>query len=274
MIKPISAIIRSMNENATLPDRIIKTGLRQIDEKYLGICPKEVWTIGAYTGSCKTFFVLQISLNIAKQHKRVLYFSLEMPSEALLARLWGNIAVIDATRLEYGLLNPQEFQKKKDSQQDLEDLDNYLMFKDNVYTVAGIKNEISDCEKSDKKPDIVIVDFIQNLQSEDDEYTKLSEAMVDFQQFAKEKDFSFILCSQVSNDEAKAGTNSSIIGYKGSGAIAHASDMGLWLNKTTDYNVANSFLEIDVYMRKVRRGPNAKLPFTVVFPGGRVKERV
>lgn len=274
MIKTLSAIIDSMTESATTPERIIKTGFQKIDDKYLGICPKELWVLGAYTGSGKTYFALQLSLNIAKQHKRILYFSLEMPSEALIARIWGNIAGIDSTRLEYGLLKPNEFQNKNNSLPELLSLDDYLFMKDNVYSITGMKNEINDLIRANKKPDVVIVDFIQNIQSEKDEYTKLSESTVELQQFAKQVNCSFFVCSQVSNEEARSGTNSKIIGYKGSGGIAAATDMGLWLEKTVDYEIANSFIDVDLYVRKARRGPNCKLPLTIVFPGGKVKERL
>lgn len=273
MIKPIAAVITALEESGTKADRLIKTGFPTIDKAYFGLAPKEVTVIGAYTGSGKTFFCLQLALNIARQKKRVPYFSLEMPSEALVARVWANISKVHPTRIEFGMLTPEEFKKKQDSRTELLSLSDYLAFDDNSYTVEAIKQTISDLTKQDKKPDVVFVDFLQNLQSPKEEYAKLSESIVELQRFAKETDTAWIFVSQVSNEEAKAGTESKIIGYKGSGGVAAAADFGLWLERSVDYSATESdSQQVDLTFRKVRRGPNKKISLKYSFPSGEVTE--
>lgn len=272
MIKPLEAILTSIEEKSQ-QSNLIQTGFPTIDRRYFGFAPKEVWVVGAYTGSGKTFFCLQIALNIAKQNKRVVYFSLEMPSEALVARLWGNFAELHPARLEFGMLNLEEYQAKRSGREELLKLKDYFFFDDSCYTVVAIRNVINDLVRISKKPDLCIVDFLQNIQSPKDEYERLSETVVALQQYAKQIDTTFLAASQVSNVEAKEGIKSKIIGFKGSGSIAAAADFGLWLEVKTEYNREIKTQGIDLYFRKCRRGPNYKIPLVINFPSGKVTEK-
>jgi len=195
-----------------------------------------------------------------------------MSTEALTARLWGNIAELSATDIEYGLL-PQELHEKRNlAKEELNLYSDNLFITDSAYTVSQIKNEIQDLTKLGKKPDVVFVDFIQNLLSHKDEYAKLSEASIELQKQAKEFDLTVVASSQVSNAEAKEGEQSKIIGFKGSGSIAAASDFGLWLSSKTDYDSLLGEKKIQLFFRKVRRGPNSKVDLKLTFPGGRFSE--
>lgn len=273
MIRPLSTIVAAIEEKATTPDRLIKTGFPKIDTKYFGIAPKEIWTIGAYTGSGKTFFCLQLALNIVGSGHKICYFSMEMASEPLVARLWGNLAGVNPTKLEYQMLDLPDFQRKINAKEGLLKLSDSLFMDDQTYTVTGIKNTVRDLIKIGKKPEVCFVDFIQNIQSGEDEYKKLTDSIVDLQKFAKEVDTAFVIASQVSNAEQKEGLDSKIIGFKGSGGLAAATDFALWLEKQVDYEEKyQTFSNIDLTFRKVRRGPNAKIKLKLNFPSGRMEE--
>jgi replicative DNA helicase len=273
IIRPLKTITSRVEASADELQRIIKTDFSSIDTKYLGIVPKELWVIGAYTGTGKTFFGLQLALNILRQKKKVAYFSLEMASEALLARIWGNIAGLSAMNLEYGLLKKEEYQDKLKAKEELDSYEDSLFLIDNSYNLYQIKQALSDLDRAGKKPDVVFIDFIQNLQGSKDEYSKLTEATVEIQKFAKEKELSFMVLSQIANAYVDGAESSKIIGYKGSGGIATGADFGLWLTKEIDYNSVTKTQNLELLFRKVRRGPQNKIPLKLTFPGGRIEER-
>lgn len=273
MIKPIQAIISSIEQRSANPNSLIATGFPTIDSKYFGFAPKELWVLGAYTGSFKSYFCLQLALNLILSKRRVLYFSLEMPSEALLARIWGNLSGLSATKLEFGMLDIEEFAIKEKAKDQLLTLSDLLYFDDSSYSLPSIKNTITDLIRICKKPDLIILDFIQNLQGVSEEYQRLSNSIVEIQKYSKQFDASILVVSQVSNVEAKEGANSKIIGYKGSGGLAAAADFGLWLEKKTEFEKVSDSQQVDLYFRKVRRGPNFRIQLEVEFPGGKVKEK-
>lgn len=232
-----------------------------------GFLKSELWIIGGYTSSGKTFLSLQMALEVARANLKVAYFSLEMSAEALILRLWGSLAGITPLKMQFGDLTLEELNKIKSTREEIKKLP--LYFTDSVYQVSGILETLEDfC------PDLVIVDFIQNILPEkaEAEYEKLSTGIITFQKLAKELNCPFIVCSQVSNAEAKEGVNSSIMGLKGSGGLSAAADLVLWIEKSKAGDEFKEEPKKRLYIRKNRRGSNFYLDMQLTFPNGLFKE--
>ena len=69
----------------------IKTGLIKLDDKIRGFSEAELITIYAFSSVGKSVLALQIALNMARQKKKILFFSLEMNYKQVMDRLMANV---------------------------------------------------------------------------------------------------------------------------------------------------------------------------------------
>ena len=76
------------------------TGLAELDEKIGTMAPRQVWLIGANSGHGKTAFAVHLAWSAARQGFRVLYVSLEISREQIMARVMASEA-----RISYSLFD-------------------------------------------------------------------------------------------------------------------------------------------------------------------------
>lgn len=82
-----------------------------------------------------------------------------------------------------------------------------------------------------KKPDIIFIDFIQNVRcSGKSEYERMTEIAFRIQQLAIKNNIAVFDLSQVSNEGANY-SSGSVIPSKGSGGLVASADVGLVLTK-------------------------------------------
>lgn len=89
----------------------LKTGLRDLDNNITGFSGGDLITIFAFSGVGKTTLATQIALNIIRQKKKVLFFSLEMPKEQIRDRIISNLTHIPFRNIKYGRLEDEELNK-------------------------------------------------------------------------------------------------------------------------------------------------------------------
>lgn len=89
----------------------LKTGLRDLDNNITGFNGGDLVTIFAFSGVGKTTLATQIALNVIRQKKKVLFFSLEMPKEQIRDRIISNLTNIPFRNIKYGTLNDEELNK-------------------------------------------------------------------------------------------------------------------------------------------------------------------
>lgn len=240
------------------------TGFKSIDDITGGLLPTHCWVVGAYTGTGKTFFILQMILNILEQGGKVMLFSTEMDRKMNMLRLLANIAGLGTIRIIKGLLDEDEKKKLDEAEKVLDSYKDNLIIYDNIYSIEEIRL------KAKKKQlrgglDVLFIDFIQNLRGAENIYERMSNAAIQLQQLAQELNIAVVIASQVS--QASAGWNSKeAIEYKGAGEIAAVADVGIWIKKDKDDKSARQ-----VVLRKVRHGKSDC--FTMIrisFPSGRI----
>ena len=86
----------------------LRTGLRDLDNNITGFSGGDLVTIFAFSGVGKTTLATQIALNVIRQKKRVLFFSLEMPKEQIRDRIISNLTNIPFRNIKYGRLQDEE----------------------------------------------------------------------------------------------------------------------------------------------------------------------
>lgn len=237
----------------------LPTGLPNLDD-FLdgGFMRKELVVLGGYTGSGKSFLSAQLMLNIAKKGFKSAYFSLEISNEMIVSRLIGQIANIKPTRIMVGKLTEEEYRLKMDAKAKISPYEEFLNFYDDVYKIQEIEESIKE-----NKYDFVVIDFIQNIMTEQkDEYSSMSFVSLELQKMAKKYNCCILVLSQLSNSAYKGG----YLEYKGSGGIAMVADLGFFIVRKEDEPE-----KLTLTLKKNRRGISGmNFDFKFKTPGGKI----
>ena len=92
-------------------DSMVKTGYTCIDDLIGGLQGGNYMILAGSTGMGKTAMALNLVINVLKQNKEVLLFSLEMTPEELLSRIISNLKDIPAQDLRNRQLNNSDMAK-------------------------------------------------------------------------------------------------------------------------------------------------------------------
>lgn len=267
--KPIDAegIIREIKRDMDKEGKWkgFSTGFDSLDTRTGGFLPTHTWIVGAYTSFGKTFFVLQMALNVLKQGAKVMFFSTEMDRKMNMLRLLGNLAGLGTIQMLKKKTDEDEKKRLQIAEKVLGDYKHNLIIHDNIYTTEEIRLKAKK-QKIRKGLDIVIVDFIQNLRGPANIYERMSNIAIELQQIAQELEVTMVLVSQVT--QASAGwKNKEAIEYKGAGEIAAVADVGLWIRR-----LAEDKSKRRIVLRKVRHGAPGRFDIKIDFPSGKVME--
>ena len=142
-------------------DKSLYTGFFDLDKKICGLHNQELTIIGARPGIGKTTLALQIAQKIAKK-KNVLYISLEMSEIQLIQKMIAKEGNINTYKMRMGTLGDNDFIKITQTANDL--LGYNLMIDTKIRNIQQIEVK-SKKLKNQNKLDLVIIDYIQLLKS-------------------------------------------------------------------------------------------------------------
>ena len=141
------------------PQSRILTGFSKLDKAFHGLRKGSLCYIGAYPSTGKTSFAANIALKNYIDKKRVQFFSLEMSKEQILDRIFASWKQIDYGDIDLRRVSEQELLDIANGVNELM-VDKRLSLHDSVYTIESIAGKISKF-----KPDLAIVDFLQNVRT-------------------------------------------------------------------------------------------------------------
>ena len=203
------------------------TGIAKLDEVTNGIQKGHFYVVAGYTSSGKTQLTLNIVNSLLEQGKRVLMMSLEMSPRQVAARMTAikSDLPIDAVTVMYDRYRDKELDESTSlkiqiAKEELKKLPITMSMNASWYALRAKLAEISLMHNID----VVVIDFIQNLQSKEDEYTKLTNISVELQNFCIRTQCTVIATSQIPKD-AQVNKYDDVIALKGSGSIAEKSDV-------------------------------------------------
>jgi replicative DNA helicase len=239
-------------------DSIMSTGLNILDRMTGGFVPRFVWIVGAATNAGKSFFSLQMALNVLKQNKKVLVFSLEMSDLINAARMVGNIGGLGALEVYQGSISDERYTSARDA------LAKYkLAIFDDKMTMDSI---VAACmkEAAREKVDFIVIDYVQNIISngKDNNYENMVGAMKSANLIAQRTNAAVLLVSQMSNESLRTTGNSKVIGYKGAGELSAGPDVGIILERVVDDFTGSKEVDKETILCRVaknRHGPTGKL---------------
>lgn len=198
-----------------------------IDKMTSGIIRGKVYTIAWYSNTGKSKFSYNYVNHFLKAGKKVIFFSLEVDSGMVLWNLACN-----RYEKDFNLLKLEDIVQS--------DFDNLYIY-DTAYNIDDI---LSITESI--KPDIVFIDFVQNVQCNGtSEYERMSMIARDMQQMAILYDVTVFSLSQLSNSAGKEATKGStdFIPLKWAWELFASSDVIFLLHPVDNQQIAISIIK-------------------------------
>lgn len=216
-----------------------------------GIHKKKLTIIGSRPGHCKSTFSLALAYNLAKNKKKVLFISLEMPPEDIMERLFAYEMLIDNRMLLRGHF-PDFQQEWKDFLAKISSMN--LMISDLIGKTTAEIQKLLDLLLI--KPDLVVIDHLQEIKSGEKDKKKTIDEYLDFlRTMAIRHNFAIIVCSQINrlsqDDKSK---EPQLHQLKHSGAIEEKADMVYLLHWPYKYS-SQDIHPFQINLAKNRNGP-------------------
>lgn len=241
----------------------LATGFHDLDRVLSGLHKGDLIIVAARPSMGKTAFALNISSNVINNDKTVVIFSLEMSSSQLIDRLICSIGNINSHSYRSGDLMDSDFDKYAQTLSSLSGKKLFIDDKPNM-TVSEIKAK---CRKIKRNHglDLVIIDYLQQIQSESDKNINRNEEIGQISRslkiMARELDVPVIVLSQLSRAvEQRQDKRPMLSDLRDSGSIEQDADVVAFLYRDDYYNEETEKKNIaEVIISKHRNGPVGKV---------------
>jgi len=258
-LKPLYEIYNSLSQNIENRGKTPKhqIGLAELDYTLWGLHKQELLMVGGMTSHGKSSFVIQLVKNLVDEHRRIIYFSLEMSKEQILERLLSNFCELNNLSLRDGTAK-EEWRKKEEVFKAWIRKLNLLIDDGNGY---DFNNLVEVCKMI--KPDFIIIDYIQMISSKG--FRSKMEAIEEYVRKIKElsitMNFGTIMVSQFNR---AGGDDPGMQNFKGTSVLEQHPDTCLilkWENKEIFTGDPN----FEVKVAKQRQGgTNDKIPLVFI----------
>ena len=250
-----------------------------LDKHYLsGLQKGDLVILAARPGVGKSSMAMNIAQNASGKHGKVVaVFSLEMPKEQLVQRIICTEARVDHNMVRKGLASKQDFKKLAKAVNALAGAQMYINDTMKI-TVSEIRSQCRKL-KMDKGLDLIIIDYIQLMQSApgqrvENRQLEVSEISRSLKAMAKELDVPVLALSQLSRQSEQRGEKPNLSHLRESGALEQDADVVILLHKpqhkaededdeeTKELAMKHTgdAEDITVIVAKHRNGPTGEMP--------------
>lgn len=241
----------------------ISTGLVDMDKKLGGLHPSDLLILAGRPSMGKTSLVTNIAFNIAKAYKKgikpdgtegaveggvVGFYSLEMSSEQLAARILSEAAEIPSEQIRRGDMTEEEFRRFLEAAKDLETCP--LFIDDTpalpISSLAARARRL----KRQHGLDVLMVDYLQLVRpatAKDSRVNEVSEITQGLKAIAKELNIPVIALSQLSRQvESRDDKRPMLSDLRESGSIEQDADVVMFVFREEYYKEREKPGEHDV----------------------------
>lgn len=202
--------LNELERRMSKEDEFIKTGFYAIDNKINGFNPGDLVTIFAFSGVGKTTLALQIALNNIRSNKKVLFFSLEMPTCQIRDRLISNLTKISFRKIRYGELNDKELERVIKANSYLSANNRLLISEEDE--LLKITNKIQ-YQVIQNNIDIIFIDYVNLINitgNNKEEYYRITECTRLLKKLAKKIKKPIVILAQGKQEQASKMNNSNM----------------------------------------------------------------
>lgn len=240
----------------------VPSGYKSIDEMTGGFQKGDLIVFAGRPSMGKTAFALNLCLNMAKEGKKVLFFSLEMSKEQLVQRLLSTESKIDLKSLRTGNIRESDWEALLEAAIKLSSLD-VIIDDTPSASIVDIKSKARKIFAKEKGIDVIIIDYLQIIEvpkgisvirSRNEEIGFVSRSL---KALAKELDVPVIVLSQLSRSVEKRIDKRPILSdLRESGSIEQDADLVAFLYRDEYYNPNTDKKNIvEIIISKQRNGP-------------------
>lgn len=229
----------------------VTTGLKLLDQKLGGLHPSDLIVLAGRPSMGKTALATNIAYYAARAEKpadsdgggrethRVLFFSLEMSSEQLAARIVSQVSGIPSDKIRRGDVNNDEFQAFAVASQEMSRVS---LFIDDTpaITVATMRTRARRLKRQSGL-DMIVVDYLQLLQASTNQrdgnrVQEISEITRGLKTLAKELEVPVIALSQLSRQvENRDDKRPQLSDLRESGSIEQDADVVMFIFREEYY---------------------------------------
>ena len=236
----------------------LSTGLATLDSVTRGLQKSDLIIVAARPAMGKTAFVLNLATHVALQGGTVAFFSLEMPREQLMHRIFCAEGQIDATHLARGELDEEEWSRLVKVAD--------RMIKTNLYfddtsstTVMDIRTRARRL-KAERGLDLIAIDYLQLIQAPgraENRTLAVAEMTRSLKVLARELEVPIVVLSQLSRaTEGRSDKRPMLSDLRESGSLEQDADIVMFLYREDYYEKETDRQNItEVIVAKHRNGP-------------------
>ena len=216
----------------------LSTGLKTLDSVTRGLQKSDLVIVAARPAMGKTAFVLNLATHVALQGKTVAFFSLEMPREQLMHRIFCAEGQIDATHLARGELDDDEWSRLVNVADRM--LKAELYFDDtSSTTVMDIRTRARRL-RAEHGLDLIAIDYLQLIQAPgraENRTLAVAEMTRSLKVLARELEVPIVVLSQLSRaTERRSYKRPMLSALRESGSIEQDADIVMFLYREDYYN--------------------------------------
>ena len=230
----------------------LSTGLIDVDKKLGGLNPSDLIIIAGRPSMGKTALATNIAFNIAKKNIKskvgysvsnknlesiVGFFSLEMSSSQLAARILSEASKVPSDQIRRGEMTESEFRRFVEAAQELENCTLYI--DDTAALPISTLTARARRLKRTYGLDVLIVDYLQLVRpssSKDNRVNEISEITQGLKAIAKELDIPVIALSQLSRQvESRDDKRPQLSDLRESGSIEQDADVVMFVYRAEYY---------------------------------------
>lgn len=146
----------------------VPTGFAKVDEYLGGLQPDTVGIVAARASLGKSAWGLDVALNVARQNKRVILYSLEMAADRLTNRLLSRMTHVPGGRILRGQLSDDEMRKVRRASEEFRE--SPLMISDSTHSSGSLTEHVYKLAERATQvgPELglVVVDYVALLRDE------------------------------------------------------------------------------------------------------------
>lgn len=266
LLENVSMIDKAINSQGEVTG--LTTGFKRLDEVTSGLQKSDLVIIAARPAMGKTAFVLNIAQNAAiKAGASVLIFSLEMAKAQLGQRLLSMESRVEMQKLKTGAIERNDWDRINMALDSLSKTNIHIDDNSGI-SILEMKNKCRRL-KAEKGLDLIIVDYLQLMQSDgksDSRQQEISALSRQLKLLAREIDCPVLVLSQLSRAPEQRQDHRPILSdLRESGSIEQDADIVIFLYRDDYYNENSEKPGVcEVNIAKHRSGPTEVIDLTWV----------
>lgn len=235
----IAEFISDLETNPGTPAGIVSTGLRDLDDKIIGLRPGQLVTVAGRPGMGKSLLGSQIAVHAASAGQPTMFVTIEMSVPELTERIIGAEARVDLQRLRTRTLINQDWDRISPTIDKLDPTPLFIL-DDPGATIASIRAQARRLSAGKTGLSLIVVDYLQLMTAtskRDNRQVEVAEMSSGLKRLARDLGVPVVALAQLNRSlEMRADKRPTLSDLRESGAIENDSDVVIGIYRDDYYD--------------------------------------